>query len=108
MNPDRAPRNPESGRVTEALLELLILVAVVPPVVCCVLQTALAFVGIVVPWLALVMITALVCACLGALAVGRRQLPPAGPRPVPPPRLPPIRRPAGIPDRRGRFDRHGH
>jgi protein-S-isoprenylcysteine O-methyltransferase Ste14 len=106
MNVDRTTRSSESGRVVEALLELLILIAVVPPLVCCALQGAFVFVGIIVPWVALVTITALVCVGLGALALGRRQLPPPDPRPIPPPGLPPIRRPPGIPDRR-RPDRHG-
>lgn len=106
MNASRdLPQNRESGRVVEGLLELLALVTIVPPLVCCALSAALALVGIVVPWLGLVMITAIVCACLSAGIIGRGQRPPGGLGPLPPPRLPAIRRPPGIHDqRRDRLD----
>ena len=103
----RSAHGLEAGRIAEALLELLVLITVVPPIVCCMLQAALAVVGIIVPWVALVTITALICIGVGVIAAGRRQLPPAGPRPIPPPGLPPIRRPPGIPDRRRGFNRDG-
>jgi hypothetical protein len=93
-----AARDPESGRAVEAVLELVVLIAVVPPLICCFVQAALALVAIALPWAAFVIITALLCACIGTLSVGRRRhLPPAGPPPQQAQRLalPPIRRPSG-------------
>lgn len=88
--------NPESGRAVEALLELIVLIAVVPALICCLIQAALSLVAIALPWVALVAIAALLCAGIGALSIGRRQLPPPA-APQPPQRLalPPIRRPSG-------------
>ncbi len=91
-----AARDPESGRAIEALLELMVLIAIVPPLICCFIQAALSLLAIALPWITVIVITALLCACIGALSLGRRHLPPAGPA-QPPQRLalPPIRRPSG-------------
>lgn len=90
-----AGRDAESGRAVGTLLEIIVLIAVVPPLICCLVQAAFSLVAIALPWAALVIVTALFCACIGALAVGRRQvLPPAPPQPPQRLALPPTRRPA--------------
>ena len=101
MNDNTVSRSKaESGRATlSALIEALVVVAIVPPLLCCALNAAVLLVGIVLPWIALVLISAALGACLAAVALTRR-LPPPGPDQIPPPVLPPIRRPPGIQDRR--------
>lgn len=93
-------RDRQTGRAAVGtLVEALVVVAVVPPIVCCLLQAAVSLAGIVLPWIAIAMIMAALGACLAA-AVTARRLPPPHEQPLPPPALPPIRRPPGIPERR--------
>jgi len=95
----RLPGN-ASGRISiESLIEVLVVIAVVPPLVCCALQNALTLVAIVVPWAALAVLGVGVAVCFAAVLTARNgrahnivPLPPGG-GPV----LPPIRRPAGLP-----------
>jgi len=84
----------------ESLLELLVVLLVVPPILCCSLQAAAMIIGMVIPWLALVVIALGVAACVGAGFAARRRVPPPvghGDLPI---RIPPVRRPPGVPDRR--------
>lgn len=91
----------QSGRAVNDLLQFLVLVIVVPPIVCCALQAAVMVIGMVLPGLVVLAIALGVAGALGAgFAVKRR---------VPPPRemdlaarVPPVRRPPGIADRRHR------
>ena len=88
------------GRIgLEALIEFLVVIAVVPPLVCCALQAALTVVAIVVPWVVLGVVAIGVAACLAAALVlrngGARHMPPVAPGGGPV--LPPIRRPAALP-----------
>ena len=88
----------ETGSVSlEALLELVLVMVIVPPVLCCAMQALLALVGIVMPWLALVAIAAIAVGALAAAAAAARLHTPlpldAGRNELPPP--PPVRRPAG-------------
>ena len=89
----------ESGRALGEILELLVMVLIVPTIVCCVLQAAVAVVGMMLPWLILLAIALVVAGFLGAgFAVRRRVPPPVGGDLAA--RVPAIRRPPGIPDRR--------
>jgi hypothetical protein len=89
----------QSGRALGDIFEFLVLVIVVPPIVCCALQAAVAVIGMVLPWLILFGIALGVAGVLGAgFAVRRRVLPPIdGDLAI---RVPPVRRPPGLPDRR--------
>lgn len=88
------------GRVSiESLLEVLVVIAVVPPLVCCALQAALTVIAIVVPWVVLGVVAIGVAACLAA-GLALRNGRPRHMLPIPPgggPVLPPIRRPPALP-----------
>jgi hypothetical protein len=84
----------------DMLLELLVMVVIVPPLICCALQALAMVVGVVLPWVMLAVIALGGAACLGAgVAARRRMLPPIGHDDLPA-RVLPVRRPPGIADRR--------
>jgi hypothetical protein len=96
----RAGLRTAHGRsLIETLVAAFLVLTLTPVVVCAIVQGITAIAAIAVPWLAAVIITALICAAAGALVVGRRQWPRSGQPQIPPSDLPPIRRPPGI--RRG-------
>jgi len=84
----------------DALVELAVILLVVPPLVCCALQVIAMVLGVALPWLMLVLIALGLAACFSAgFAARRRVAPPLGHNDLPA-RVPPVRRPPGIPDRR--------
>jgi FtsH-binding integral membrane protein len=86
--------------VVDALVELVVMVLVVPPLVCCALQVIAMVLGVVLPWLMLVVIALGLAACFSAgLAARRPVAPPIGHDDLPA-RVLPVRRPPGIADRR--------
>lgn len=88
----------QSGRVLGDIVEFLMVVMVVPPLVCCALQAAVAVIGMVVPWLFIFAIALVMVGVLGAgFAVRRPVLPRREDLAA---RVPPVRRPPGIADRR--------
>jgi len=90
-----------SGRVTmESLIELVVALMIAPTIVCCLVQAAAMLLAMVVPWVAVVVVAVGVAACLGAGLAARRRMGPPIRHGNLPMRVPPVRRPAGIPDRR--------
>jgi hypothetical protein len=88
----------ESGRGLSEVFEFLAVVLLVPPIFCCALQVLVAIVGIVLPWVLLFGVALVVAGGIGAgFAARRRVLPPGGGIAA---RVPPVRRPPGIADRR--------
>src|ERR1043166_9656722 len=84
----------QTGRVSMAtLIELLVIVLIVPPLICCALQALVMMVGIVVPWLVLGVIVLGVVACLAAGVGARRRVPPFLEHDDLQVRVPPLRRP---------------
>ena len=89
----------QSGRGLSDLIEFIAVVLVVPPIACCALQALVAIVGIVLPWVSLFAVALVVAGGVGAgFAARRRVFPPAGGDIAA--RIPPVRRPPGIADRR--------
>lgn len=93
--------NRQHGRaLVETLVELAVLVLVLPPLLCCALQLVAMVLGVVLPWLMLAAIALGLAACFSAGFAGRRRIaPPIGHDDLPA-RVPPVRRPPGIADRR--------
>jgi hypothetical protein len=86
--------------LVETLVELAVMLVVVPPLVCCALQVVAMVLGVVLPWLMLAVIALGLAACFSAGLAGRRRIaPPLGHDDLPA-RVPPVRRPPGIQDRR--------
>ena len=95
------------GRATfDTLVELLVTLLLVPPLVCCALQVLAMVLGMVIPWLVLAVIALGLAACFSAGFAARRRVPPPVEHGDLPARVPPVRRPAGIPDRRQAQRRH--
>jgi hypothetical protein len=92
-------RDARGRSLIEVVVEMFIIVAVAPVIVCCIVQGITAVVAMVLPWVALTLIIIGVIACLAALLAAHRGAPrelgppPGGGVPL----LPPIRRPPGIP-----------
>ena len=93
-----------SGRsLIEALIELVIVLAVAPVVVCCIVQGVTNIAAIAFPWVAITLIVIGVGACVAAMLTSYRGAPrdnappPGGGVPL----LPPVRRPPGIPGPNG-------
>jgi hypothetical protein len=84
----------------DALVELVVMLLIVPPLVCCALQVVAMVLGVVLPWLMLLIIAVGLVACLSAGVATRRRVAPPLPHDDLPVRVPPVRRPPGIPDRR--------
>lgn len=94
----------QAGSVNiETLLGFLLALMIVPPLVCCALQTFALMVGMIVPWLTLAVVGIAFAVCLTTGLHLRRQ-PAASDQESPIP-LPPIRRPAGLSERHRDRDR---
>lgn len=84
----------------DTLIEVVVMLLIVPPLVCCALQVVSMMLSVVLPWLMLLIIAVGVAVCLSAGFVTRRRVaPPLGHDDLPV-RVPPMRRPPGIQDRR--------
>lgn len=95
-----------SRALMDALVELAVMLLVVPPLVCCALQVVAMVLGVVLPWLMLLIIALGLAACFSAgFAARRRVIPPLGHGDLPA-RVPPVRRPPGIHDRRHEHRNH--
>lgn len=88
-----------SGRsLIEVLIEMVVILALAPVVVCCVVQGITSIAAIAFPWAAITLIVIGVGACCAAVLASYRGAPrdygppPGGGVPL----LPPVRRPAGI------------
>lgn len=93
-----------SGRsLIEVLIEMVVVLALAPVVVCCVVQGITTIAAIAFPWVAITLIVIGVGACFAALLGSYRGAPrdygppPGGGVPL----LPPVRRPPGIPGPNG-------
>ncbi len=89
--------NDERGRASmDTLVELVVALLIVQPLMCCAFQAIVLVISVVLPWLLLVGIVAV---CLGAGMTIRRHghVEIEDEQPL---RIPPVRRPAGIAERR--------
>lgn len=91
----------QGGRaLMETVVELVVALLIVPPLVCCAVQAIAMIIGAALPWVMLFLVVLGVAGCLGAgFAARRRILPPIALDDLAA-RVPPVRRPPGIPDRR--------
>ncbi|MFI5398503.1 MAG: hypothetical protein ACHQ9S_23480 [Candidatus Binatia bacterium] len=91
----------DRGRaLMDTLIELVVAMLVVPPLVCCALQVIAMVLGMVLPWLMLVVVALGLAVCFSAGFAARHRVPPPIEHQDLPARVPPVRRPPGIPDRR--------
>lgn len=96
-------RNSRGASLIELLIQMVIILAVAPVIVCCLTQGLTTVAAVVIPWTALVLIVIGVGACLAAVLASYRGAPrdygppPGGGVPL----LPPVRRPPGIPGPNG-------
>ena len=87
----------------EVIIEMVVILALAPVIVCCVVQGITTIAAIALPWLAVTLIVIGVAACFAAVLAAYRGAPrdmgppPGGGVPL----LPPIRRPPAIPGPQG-------
>jgi len=94
-------KNGTSGRSSiEAVIGLLAVLVVVPPIASTALYAMASVLGLVIPWLGLAVLVAVTGACVAAIAASLSRARTFDGPPVYPPTLPPVPRPPGIPDRR--------
>jgi hypothetical protein len=92
-------RDTHGSSPIETFIEMVVILALAPVIVSCIVQGIITIVAIALPWLAVTLIVIGVAACFAAVLAAHRGAPrnmgppPGGGVPL----LPPLRRPPGIP-----------
>ena len=96
-------RDTRGRSLIEVIIEMVVILALAPVIVCCIVQGITTIAAIAFPWAAIALIVIGVAACFAAVLASYRGAPrdfgppPGGGVPL----LPPLRRPPGIPGPNG-------